>query len=104
MTSAEPRCGGANVLVPFHEVYAVRTREGRSIGLPQLSYSAFVSPARNRATGAVGHVHWFTSTEDAAGVPGNTATPRSPAQRQRLLVDRGSVALGDGGGVWTLSR
>jgi hypothetical protein len=36
---------GANVLVPFHEVYPVRTRERRSIGLPQLSHSAFVSPA-----------------------------------------------------------
>jgi hypothetical protein len=61
---------GANILVPFHEVYAVRTRAGQSVGLPQLSYIAFVSQARNQATGALGHVHWFTYTEDAAGVPG----------------------------------
>jgi hypothetical protein len=61
---------GANMLVPFHEVYAVQTREGPSIGLPQLSYIAFVSQARDQATGALGHVHWFTYTEDPAGVPG----------------------------------
>jgi hypothetical protein len=61
---------GANLLVPFHEVYAVRTHEGQSMGLPQLSYIAFVSQARNKATGALGHVHWFTYTEDPAGVPG----------------------------------
>src|SRR5262245_3562725 len=61
---------GANLLVPFHEVYAVRTHEGQSVGLPQLSYIAFVSQARNKATGALGHVHWFTYTEDPAGVPG----------------------------------
>jgi hypothetical protein len=57
------------MLVPFHLVYAVRTREGQSVGLPQLSYIAFVSQARNQATGALGHVHWFTYTEDPAGVP-----------------------------------
>jgi hypothetical protein len=61
---------GANMLVPFHEVYAVRTREGQSAGLPQLSYIAFVSQARNQASGALGHVHWCTYTEDPAGVPG----------------------------------
>jgi hypothetical protein len=61
---------GANVLVPFHEVYAVGTHDGRQFGLPQLSYVPFVSPARHGATGALGHVHWFTYTEDPAGVPG----------------------------------
>src|SRR5215475_5781456 len=62
---------GANMLVPFHEVYAVQTREGQPpAGLPQLSYIAFVSQARNQATGALGHIHWFTYTEDPAGVPG----------------------------------
>ncbi len=61
---------GANMLVPFHEVYAVRTREGQSVGLPQLSYIAFVSQARNHATGALGHVHRLTYTEDPSGVPG----------------------------------
>ena len=40
------------------------------MGLPQLSYIAFVSQARNHATGALGHVHWFTYTEDPSGVPG----------------------------------
>jgi hypothetical protein len=61
---------GANMLVPFHEVYAVRTHDGQPTGLPQLSYIAFVSQARNQATGALAHVHWFVYTEDQAGVPG----------------------------------
>jgi hypothetical protein len=65
---------GANLLVPFHEVYAVRHREGQSEGKPaglaQLSYIAFVSQARNLTTGELGHVHWFTYTEDPTGVPG----------------------------------
>jgi hypothetical protein len=62
---------GANMLVPFHEVYAVRNRDGQPpAGLAQLSYIAFVSQARNQVTGALGHIHWFTYTEDPAGVPG----------------------------------
>src|SRR5262245_60298574 len=43
---------GANMLVPFYEVYAVSAHEGQPpAGLPQLSYIAFVSQARNQATG-----------------------------------------------------
>jgi hypothetical protein len=42
---------GANLLIPFHEVYAVRTHEGQPAGLPQVSYIAFVSQARNQTTG-----------------------------------------------------
>jgi hypothetical protein len=62
---------GANLLVPFHEVYAVRTDRGQpAAGLPQLSYVPFVSQARHQATSELGHVHWFTYTEDPAGVPG----------------------------------
>src|SRR5262245_30994949 len=61
---------GTNMLVPFHEVYAVRTGDGRLAGLPQLSYIAFVSQAREQATGDLAHLHWFTYTEDPAGVPG----------------------------------
>jgi hypothetical protein len=69
---------GANLLVPFHEVYAVRHQQGQPERQPggqpaelaQLSYVPFVSQARNRATGELGHVHWFTYTEDPAGVPG----------------------------------
>jgi hypothetical protein len=61
---------GANMFVPFHEVYAVRTQESKPTGLLQVSYIAFVSQARNQATGALGHVHWFTYTEDPAAVPG----------------------------------
>lgn len=38
---------GANVLVPFHEVYA-RTRDSRVVGLPRASYIAFVSQARKQ--------------------------------------------------------
>jgi hypothetical protein len=75
---------GANLLVPFHEVYAVRAHQGQPAALPQLSYVPFVSQARNQATGELGHVHWFTYTEDPAGVPASTATPpwpTSPAPR-----------------------
>jgi hypothetical protein len=61
---------GANLLVPFHEVYAVRTHQDQPAGLPQASYIAFVSQARNQATGALGHLHWCTYTEDPAAVPG----------------------------------
>jgi hypothetical protein len=58
------------MLVPFHEVYAVRTQDGQRAGLPQVSYIAFVSQARNEGTGELVHLHWFTYTEDPAGVPG----------------------------------
>jgi hypothetical protein len=62
---------GANLLIPFHEVYATRTDYGQpAAGLPQLSYIAFVSQARHQATGTLGHLHWWTYTEDPSGVPG----------------------------------
>ena len=61
---------GANMLVPFHEVYAARSHDGQSAALPQVSYVVFVSQAREEATGEVAHLHWFTYTEDPAGVPG----------------------------------
>jgi hypothetical protein len=61
---------GANMLVLFHEVYAVRTNDGRPTGLPQLSYIAFISQARNQASGALAHFHWFLYTEDPSAVPG----------------------------------
>jgi hypothetical protein len=61
---------GANMLVPFHEVYAVRAKEGQTPGLHQVSYVAFVSQARNQATDELTHVHWLAYTEDPAGVPG----------------------------------
>src|SRR5215510_16046912 len=61
---------GANTLVPFHEVFAVRSRDGEESGLPQVSYIAFVSQAREQTTGELAHIHWFTYTEDPAAVPG----------------------------------
>src|SRR5262249_31054881 len=61
---------GANMLVPFHEVYAVRSHDGHPTGLQQPSYVVFISQAREQATGELAHVHWFTYTEDPAGVPG----------------------------------
>jgi hypothetical protein len=61
---------GANMLVPFHEVYGVRSHDGQLVGLPQVSYIAFVSQARDEASGELVHLHWFTYTEDPAGVPG----------------------------------
>jgi hypothetical protein len=61
---------GANMLLPFREVYALRSQNGQPAGLSQVSYVAFISQARNQATGALGHFHWFLYTEDPAGVPG----------------------------------
>ena len=61
---------GANLLVPFHEVYAVRSQDGQPAGLPQVSYVVFVSQAREQATGELAHMHWLTYTEDPAAVPG----------------------------------
>jgi hypothetical protein len=58
------------MLIPFHEVYAVRTHDGHVAGLPQVSYIAFISQARNQESGLLGHFHWFLYTEDPAGVPG----------------------------------
>ena len=102
---------GANLLVPFHEVYAVRAHESQSAGLPQLSYIAFVSQARNQSTGELGHVHWCTYTEDPAGVPGRygdgrlaqisrsqTFTKQQPGQTEvresfSAVADAGSVQL-----------
>jgi hypothetical protein len=61
---------GANLLVPFHEVYAVRRHEADVTGTPQVSYVPLVSQARERATGELAHMHWLTYTEDPAGIPG----------------------------------
>jgi hypothetical protein len=60
----------ANLLVPFHEVYAVRSHDCKPPGRAQVSYIAFVSQAREESTGELAHLHWFTYTEDPAGVPG----------------------------------
>lgn len=71
-TTDDPRATwlkGANMYVPFHEVYAFR-KDGRADGLPQRSWVAFVSQARERATGKLAHLHWFAYTEDPADVPG----------------------------------
>jgi len=72
-TGEDPRgtsLRGANVIVPFCEVYAVRSRDGGVEGLQQLSCVAFVSRARERATGELADLHWFAYTEDPADVPG----------------------------------
>jgi hypothetical protein len=61
---------GANMLLPFHEVFAIRSHAEAPTGLPQLSYLAFVSQARNRSSGSLGHFHWLLYTEDPVGVPG----------------------------------
>jgi hypothetical protein len=61
---------GANMLVPFHEVYAVRSHDDKVVGQQQTSYVAFISQARNNATGEVAHIHWFSYTEDPTAVPG----------------------------------
>src|SRR5262245_64831873 len=50
----------ANMLLPFHEVFATRSDASISGALQQVSYLAFISQARNRSTGALGHVHWLS--------------------------------------------
>jgi hypothetical protein len=99
---------GANLLVPFHEVYAIRTHDGQpAAGLPQLSYIAFVSQARHQATGTLGHLHWWTYTEDPAGVPGKYGDDRladvtrsqafTKQQRGQTQVRETFSAVADGG-------
>src|SRR5262249_47643552 len=100
---------GANLLVPFHEVYAARTRQGQPAGLPQASYIAFVSQARSQATGALGHLHWSTYTEDPAAVPrkygdGTLAAitrppPLTKQRRGETQVRESFSAVADTGGV-----
>ena len=48
---------GANVLVPFHQVYAARAHDGPPTGLPQVSYVPFISQARNQTTSELAHFH-----------------------------------------------
>jgi hypothetical protein len=69
---------GANLLVPFHEMYAVRSQDNHLSGLQHVSYVPFVSHARERATGELAHRHWFTYMEDHAAFLANTAMRRSP--------------------------
>jgi hypothetical protein len=44
---------GANMVLPFHEVFAIRSHSGAPSGLAQLSYIPFISQARNRSTGGI---------------------------------------------------
>jgi hypothetical protein len=100
---------GANMLLPFHEVYAVRTQNGQSAGLSQVSYVAFISQARNQATGALGHFHWFLYTEDPAGVPGKYRDGKlahitrsqtfTKEQRGETLVRESFSAVADDGEI-----
>src|SRR5262249_47681046 len=98
------------MLVPFDEVYAVRGQDGQPpAGLAQLSYIAFVSQARNQATGPPGPLHGCTYTEDPAGVPGKygdaalAGIPRSQtvakARRGQTQVRESFSAVGEGGQV-----
>lgn len=43
---------GANMLVPFHEVYAVRSHDCKVVGQQQVSYVRLISQARNNETGS----------------------------------------------------
>ena len=61
---------GANLLLPFHEVYGVHAASGPPPGLSQVSYVAFISQARRPESGTLTHLHWHAYTEDPAGVPG----------------------------------
>jgi hypothetical protein len=61
---------GANLLLPFHEVFAVRNGAASPGSVQQVSYVVFISQARHRLTGTLGHIHWLSYTEDPASVPG----------------------------------
>jgi len=102
---------GANMLLPFHEVFASRSHAGPPTGLTQLSYLAFISQARNVSTGAFGHFHWLLYTEDPKGIPGKyrdaqlaritrsqTFTKQSPGDTQvretfSAISDAGEIHL-----------
>jgi hypothetical protein len=101
---------GANLLIPFHEVYATRTHNGQpAAGLLQASYIAFVSQGRNQATGTLGHLHWCTYTEDPASVPGRYRDGRlahisrsqtfTKTQRGQTQVRESFSAVAHGGQV-----
>ena len=88
----------ANLLVPFHEVYAVRNSDNQAaspLPVSPVSYVAFVSQARNRLTEAVAHLHWFTYTEDPAAVPGKyrDGTLAQIQRSQAFTKERGGETL-----------
>src|SRR5215510_14707427 len=58
----EKKFRDAIMLLAFHEGFAARRDHGTSARLPQVSYLAFVSQARNRLTGILGHFHWLSYT------------------------------------------
>jgi hypothetical protein len=74
---------GANMLVPFHEIYAVRTHEGKPTGLPQVSYVVFISQARNQATGALGHFIGFFTQKIPRAFQVSIGMASSPTSRGR---------------------
>jgi hypothetical protein len=78
----------ANMLLPFHEVFAARSHDGTPAGLPQVSYVAFISQARKRSTGALGHVHWLSYTEDPAGVPEISRRQTGPRYALSVIYQR----------------
>lgn len=61
---------GANVLVPFLEVFATKGAFDPQLRARQFTAIEFISQARNSATGELGHIHWASWTEDTQGVPG----------------------------------
>src|SRR5262249_1055444 len=75
------------------------------------------SQARNQATGALGHFHWFLYTEDPAGVPGKYRDGKlahitrsqvfTKEQRGETQVRESLSAVADDGGInlsLTISR
>jgi hypothetical protein len=86
-------------------VFAIDPQDGTSAALSQVSYVAFVSQARNRASGALGYVHWLTYTEDPAGVPGKYRDGRLAeiTRSQTVMIGertrmRSSCRIGSEGG------
>jgi hypothetical protein len=57
------------MLVPLHEVHAVRSRDGQLVGLPRVSYVVLVAGARAKYGRDRAHA-LVPYTEDPADVPG----------------------------------
>jgi len=70
MTCVDPRLEVQTCSSRFTKCSRSGATTAQLVGLPQLSHVVFVSQAREQSANELAHVHWFTYTEDPAGVPG----------------------------------
>ena len=83
---------GANMLLPFQEVYALRSQNGQPAGLSQVSYVAFISQARNQATGALAIFTGFFIRRTQPVFRVNIAMANLPTSHARRLSRRSNAA------------